>query len=274
MTAPDTAHFGAWPESPAPETMVELRRVEKRFGELPVLRGVSLRVGRGEVLTIIGPSGSGKTTLLRCINYLERPDSGEVWVNGTLIGQHPRDGKLVPSGERALREHRAEIGMVFQQFNLFPHLTVLDNVIEAPISVRRQSRAATIENAEILLRKVGVLEKRNEYPAKLSGGQQQRVAIARALAMSPRVMLFDEVTSALDPELVGEVLSVMRRLADEGMTMVVVTHEIAFARDVSSRVIVMDQGMAIDEGPPDELLTRPSHPRTKAFLQRVIKTAT
>ncbi len=260
--------YGRWPTPPTENTMVELRRIEKRFGELFVLQGVSLRVAKGDVLTVIGPSGSGKTTLLRCINHLERPDSGEVWVNGSLIGQHESHGKLVTSNERKLRAHRAEIGMVFQQFNLFPHLSVLDNVIEAPISVRRQPRAEAIANAEMLLSKVGLSEKRNEYPSKLSGGQQQRVAIARALAMSPRVMLFDEVTSALDPELVGEVLSVMRRLATDGMTMVVVTHEMRFARDVANRVVVMDHGLIIDQGSPAELLTRPSHPRTRAFLNR------
>lgn len=262
--------YAVWPKPPSQDTMVELRRIEKRFGELSVLRGVSLRVARGEVLTIIGPSGSGKTTLLRCINHLERPDSGEVWVSGSLIGQHPSRGGLAASNERQLRAHRAEVGMVFQQFNLFPHLTVLENIIEAPVSVRRQPRAEAVANAEQLLRKVGLSEKRNEFPSKLSGGQQQRVAIARALAMSPRVMLFDEVTSALDPELVGEVLAVMRQLAADGMTMVVVTHEIGFARDVANRIVVMDQGLIVDEGSPVDLLTRPSHPRTRAFLQRVL----
>jgi len=262
--------FATWPEPPSAGTMVELRRISKKFGGVAVLRDVSLRVAEREVLSIVGPSGSGKTTLLRCINHLERPDSGEVWVAGALIGKRASGRDLVATGERDLRKHRAEVGIVFQQYNLFPHLTVLENLIEAPIAVRKLRRNQAIAIAEEYLRKVGLTSKRDEYPGRLSGGQQQRVAIARALAMSPRVMLFDEVTSALDPELVGEVLEVMSKLAAEGTTMIVVTHEIAFARDVSTRVAVMDQGQIIDQGDPREVLTRPTNERTRTFLRRVL----
>lgn len=265
--------LGVASPTPAPGTMVELRRIRKTFGQVVVVRDVSLRVARGEVLTIVGPSGSGKTTLLRCINHLERPDSGEVWVDGHLVGQRATQGRLKPLKERDLRPHRAEVGMVFQQFNLFPHLTVLENLIEAPMSVRRLTRTASIEIADELLGKVGLVDKRGEYPSRLSGGQQQRVAIARALAMSPKVMLFDEVTSALDPELVGEVLSVMGKLAAEGMTMIVVTHEMGFARDVANRIVVMDEGVIIDEGAPADILNHPTNPRTRTFLKRVLPAA-
>ena len=262
--------FASWPTPPAPDIAVELRRIRKSLGPHLAVSDVSVRIAKGEVLSVIGPSGAGKTTLLRCVNYLERPDAGEVWVNGRLVGQHEVRGKLTQSSESELRRHRADVGIVFQQFNLFPHMTVLDNLIEAPISVRGLNRREAIEVAEELLSKVGLISKRDDLPGRLSGGQQQRVAIARALAMAPSIMLFDEVTSALDPELVGEVLAVMRKLAEDGMTMMVVTHEIAFARDVSSRIVVMENGSVIDEGPPTELLTNPQNPRTREFLRRVL----
>lgn len=267
-------NFAEWPTPPDPNVAVELRRIRKQLGSHLAVHDVSVRINKGEVLSVIGPSGAGKTTLLRCVNHLERPDSGEVWVNGRLVGQRESNGKLVHARESELRRHRAEIGIVFQQFNLFPHLTVMENLIEAPISVRHLRKSDATEIGEDLLRKVGLELKRNEYPSRLSGGQQQRVAIARALAMAPSVMLFDEVTSALDPELVGEVLAVMRKLAADGMTMMVVTHEIAFAREVSSRIVVMEDGLIIDEGEPAQLLTQPANARTREFLKRVLPNAT
>ena len=242
----------------------------KRFGSLEVLRDVNLDVHVGEKLAIIGPSGSGKTTLLRCINYIERPSSGHVLLNGTMIGHRPVGGRLVEMRDREIARLRARMGMVFQRFNLWPHLTALENVAIGPIKVLRQPPAEAREEAEALLAKVGLAHKCKEYPERLSGGQQQRVAIARCLAMKPQLVLFDEATSALDPELVGEVLVVMRQLAAEGMTMLIVTHEMRFAEDVADQVIVMDHGEIIDKGLPHELFRNPENPRTRAFLRAVI----
>ena len=255
-----------WPTPPPPDVMIELRGIGKSLGGRAVLQGIDLMVPEGRVVAIIGPSGSGKTTLLRCINFLERPDEGEVWVGGELVGQTERHGRLVAASERSLRSHRTDTGMVFQQFNLFRNMTVLQNVAFAPKASRGWSRKRADERARDLLRKVGLAEKANSYPSQLSGGQQQRVGIARALAMDPKVMLFDEVTSALDPELVGEVLAVMRQLAVEGMTMVVVTHEMTFARDVAHQIVFMDEGRVVDSGHPRDLMTSSDHPRIRAFL--------
>ncbi len=252
----------------------EILRIEalhKYFGKLEVLKGIDLTVRQGEVVAVIGPSGSGKSTLLRCINYLEQPTSGKINFNGELVGQkQAADGRLVALGERQLNAQRARIGMVFQRFNLFPHMTVLGNVIEAPIQVKGVSRAEAVKAGEKMLARVGLSEKRDEYPVRLSGGQQQRVAIARALAMEPHLMLFDEATSALDPELVGEVLAVMKDLALGGMTMVVVTHEMGFAKEVASRVVFMDGGVVVEEGPSKDVIDRPRHARTKEFLRKVL----
>ena len=244
--------------------------VHKRFGRLDVLRGVTMDVGRGEVVVIIGPSGSGKTTFLRCINHLERVDGGKIYVDGELVGYREKNGRLVEDREAEVARKRAAIGMVFQRFNLFPHLTALGNVVEAPLRVKKLSRRHADELGRGLLQKVGLAEKLNAYPAQLSGGQQQRVAIARALAMQPKLMLFDEATSALDPELVGEVLEVMKSLAREGMTMIVVSHEMGFAREVADRIVFMDEGVIVEEGPPEELFTRPLQPRTQAFLGKIL----
>ena len=230
--------------------------VHKRFGRLEVLKGVDFEIGRGEVVCLIGPSGSGKSTFLRCINHLEKIDAGRIEVNGHLIGYREENGKLVEDSERNIARQRAEIGMVFQRFNLFPHLTALENIIEAPIRVRGLSRDRAVAAAEELLDRVHLVAKRDVYPGKLSGGQQQRVAIARALAMSPALMLFDEATSALDPEMIGEVLEVMKTLATEGMTMVVVTHEMGFAREAANRMAMMDDGQIIEEGSPAAFLRR------------------
>ncbi|MEV4013425.1 amino acid ABC transporter ATP-binding protein [Nonomuraea angiospora] len=243
--------------------MVSVRGLCKRFGDLEVLKGVDLDVARGEVVVVMGPSGSGKTTLIRCLNLLEEPEAGTVRVCGTELacgGRHP---------VRQVRELRRRTAMVFQQFNLFPHLTALQNVMEGPISVRRVPRAQAATRGRELLARVGLEDKCDCYPAKLSGGQKQRVAIARALAMEPEVILFDEPTSALDPELHAEVLQVMRELAREGMTMVVVTHETAFAREVADRVVFMDGGTVIEQGPPSSFFTAPGHPRVRAFLRLV-----
>ena len=252
------------------ESMVRSVDVHKRFGRLEVLRGVSLDVARGEVVVIIGPSGSGKTTFLRCINHLERMDAGRIYVDGELVGYRERNGRLVEDSERAVARKRAAIGMVFQRFNLFPHLSALGNVIEAPIRVKKVPRKEAEETGRERLAKVGLADKLSAYPAQLSGGQQQRVAIARALAMEPKLMLFDEPTSALDPELVGEVLDVMKSLAREGMTMIVVSHEMGFAREVADRIVFMDEGVILEEGPPEELFLRPSQPRTQAFLSKIL----
>ena len=244
--------------------------VHKRFGRLEVLRGVDMDVARGEVVVVIGPSGSGKTTFLRCINHLERVDGGKIYVDGELVGYREKNGRLVEDREPEVARKRAAIGMVFQRFNLFPHLTALGNVVEAPLRVKKLSRREADELGRGLLQKVGLDEKLNAYPAQLSGGQQQRVAIARALAMQPKLMLFDEATSALDPELVGEVLEVMKSLAREGMTMIVVSHEMGFAREVADRIVFMDEGVIVEEGPPEELFTRPLQPRTQAFLGKIL----
>lgn len=258
------------------EPMFVVRNVHKRFGELEVLRDVSVEVARGQVLVIIGPSGSGKTTLLRCLNFLEDYDQGEIYFDGTLVGYRmDRNGRRVRDREANVSRLRAQIGMVFQHFNLWPHKTVLENVIEGLVVVERQDREAAAERGLQLLQRVGLADKAQAYPSKLSGGQMQRAAIARALAMDPRVLLFDEPTSSLDPELVGEVLQVMKELAVEdshrqGTTMVVVTHEIGFAREVADHVIMMDEGEIIETGPPDQLLRQPRHPRTKAFISKVL----
>ncbi len=250
--------------------MVQILDAHKRFGRLEVLRGVSLDVQRAEVVVLLGPSGSGKTTLLRCINHLEPLDAGRIYVDGELVGYRERNDRLVEDREPEIARKRASIGMVFQRFNLFPHLTALSNVTEAPIRVKKASRRDAEERGRALLEKVGLASKVGSYPSQLSGGQQQRVAIARALAMEPKLMLFDEPTSALDPELVGEVLDVMRALARDGMTMIVVTHEIGFAREVADRAVFMDEGLIVEEAPPRELFSSPNQERTKAFLSRIL----
>src|SRR5205809_3372571 len=239
--------------------MVRADKIVKHFGSLTVLDGIDLTVKRGQVVVIIGPSGSGKTTLLRCINHLEKIDSGHIYIEGEMIGYREVNGKLVEDREATIARIRSQIGFVFQRFNLFPHMTALENIIEAPIHVLHQSKAEVGARAQQLLAKVGLAEKANVYPHKLSGGQQQRVAIARALAMNPKLMLFDEATSALDPELVGEVLKVMKQLALEGMTMVVVTHEMGFARDVASDVVFMDKAVIVEEGTPEQIFDNPQH---------------
>lgn len=250
--------------------MVRVEGLRKKFGPNEVLRGIDLVVDRGQAVSVIGPSGSGKSTMLRCLNYLEEPSAGSIYVDGQLLGYHERNGVRRPMRGAPLNAMRAEIGMVFQHFNLWPHMTVLENLIEAPIRVRHVARSEAIGRAKDLLAKVGLSEKVNEYPVRLSGGQQQRVAIARALAMSPKVMLFDEVTSALDPELVGEVLQLMQKLARDGLTMVVVTHEMDFAREVCDRVVFMDRGQIVEAGSPDVVFRTPGDPRTKQFLSRVL----
>ncbi|MDA4085940.1 Glutamine transport ATP-binding protein GlnQ [Mycolicibacterium hassiacum DSM 44199] len=250
--------------------MVKAEQVCKSFGALQVLKGVSLEVGMGEVMCIIGPSGSGKSTFLRCINHLEQITAGRLYVDGELVGYRERGGKLHEMRPREVARQRRQVGMVFQHFNLFPHRTALENVIEAPIHVNRVKKDVAVARARDLLDQVGLADKADAYPLQLSGGQQQRVAIARALAMNPKLMLFDEPTSALDPELVGEVLGVMKKLAAEGMTMVVVTHEMGFAREVADQVVFMDGGVVVESGPPSEVLANPRHERTKAFLSKVL----
>jgi ABC-type polar amino acid transport system ATPase subunit len=250
--------------------MVRLERVNKSFGRLQVLRDVTLEIQKGEVVCIIGPSGAGKSTLLRCINHLETIDSGTIYFDGQPVYRYLRDGKTVVDPERRSEEVRSQIGLVFQAFNLFPHLTAIGNIMEAPIHVRKEPAEQARQRALALLRKVGISEKAEMYPHELSGGQQQRVAIARALAMNPKLMLFDEATSALDPELVGEVLRVMRQLAAEGMTMIVVTHEMDFARDVADRVIFMADAAIVEEGHPKQMFSAPSNPRTRQFLQTIL----
>jgi polar amino acid transport system ATP-binding protein len=257
----------------AARPMVETIGLRKSFGPIEVLSGIDVRVARGEVTCVLGPSGSGKSTFLRCINHLERPTAGRILVDGELIGYRERQGRLHEMKQAELAFQRREIGMVFQQFNLFPHLDVLANIMQPPMLVRGEARADVAARARGLLDMVGLAAKAHAYPRELSGGQQQRVAIARALAMRPKLMLFDEPTSALDPELVGEVLAVMQRLATEGMTMLVVTHEMGFARAVADRVIFMDAGLVVEEGTPAELLDRPRHGRTRAFLRRVLRGA-
>ncbi|MEW6866228.1 amino acid ABC transporter ATP-binding protein [Trueperella pyogenes] len=250
--------------------MVDVRDVHKFFGDLHVLRGVSFEVPRGSVTTILGPSGSGKSTILRCINVLETIQAGSIRVDGQLMGYREAGGKLHELTEKQVAAQRSRIGMVFQRFNLFPHMTALENIMEAPVQVKGVPKEAAKERAEELLTQVGLADRAGHYPAELSGGQQQRVAIARALAMDPDLMLFDEPTSALDPELVGEVLAVMKSLAAAGMTMVVVTHELGFAREVSDQVILMDEGQIVEAGCPSDVFDSPKHPRTKEFLAKVL----
>ncbi len=258
-------------EAPQPERpMVLAEQVCKNFGSLKVLRGISLEVKRGEVMCLIGPSGSGKSTFLRCVNHLEVVNAGRLYVDGDLIGYRERGGKLHEMSSKDAAKQRRDIGMVFQHFNLFPHRTALENVIEAPIQVKRKSKADALERARYLLDRVGLAGKADILAAQLSGGQQQRVAIARALAMDPKLMLFDEPTSALDPELVGEVLGVMRELAATGMTMLVVTHEMGFAREVADQLVFMDGGVVVESGNPREVLANPQHERTRGFLSKLL----
>jgi polar amino acid transport system ATP-binding protein len=250
--------------------MVEVEGVHKRFGRLEVLRGIDLEVRRGEVMVILGPSGSGKSTLLRCINHLENIDAGRISVDGNLVGYRQVGDRIYELKKKEVAERRAEVGMVFQRFNLFPHMTALGNIMEAPVRVRGTPRAEATKRARVLLERVGLEEKADAYPSQLSGGQQQRVAIARALAMEPKLMLFDEPTSALDPELVGDVLDVMRALSAEGMTMMVVTHEMGFAREVADQVVFMDGGVIVERGQPADVIGAPREERTKAFLSKVL----
>jgi len=250
--------------------MVKAEAVHKRFGRLEVLRGIDLDVEPGEVMVLIGPSGSGKSTFLRCINHLEKISAGRLWVDGELVGYRQDGDKVYELRDQEVARKRAEIGMVFQHFNLFPHMTALENVIEAPVRVKKVSRAAAQAEGATLLERVGLADKADAHPAQLSGGQQQRVAIARALAMHPKLMLFDEPTSALDPELVGDVLDVMRQLARDGMTMVVVTHEMGFAREVGDQMVFMDGGVIVEQGVPRDVITAPRHERTRAFLSKVL----
>jgi len=252
------------------ELMVQAESVCKRFGRLEVLKGISLQVARGEVMCMLGPSGSGKSTFLRCINHLEKINAGRLYVDGELVGYRETDGKLHELNEREVARNRAKIGMVFQHFNLFPHMTATENVTLAPMRVLKISRNEARERARDLLNRVGLGDKLDSYPVALSGGQQQRVAIARALAMQPKLMLFDEPTSALDPELVGDVLDAMRQLARDGMTMIVVTHEMGFAREVADTAVFMDEGVVVESGPPREVLANPQHERTKLFLSKVL----
>jgi len=252
------------------EPMVKAEGVHKRFGRVEVLRGVDLSVDAGTVTCLIGPSGSGKSTLLRCINHLEKIQAGRIWVDGDLVGYRQRGDRLYELKEAEIARKRAQIGMVFQHFNLFGHMTALENVIEAPCRVRRVRRSDAIARARELLERVGLGDRGDAYPSQLSGGQQQRVAIARALAMDPKLMLFDEPTSALDPELVGEVLDVIRGLAATGMTMLVVTHEMGFAREVADQVVFMDEGLIVERGTPSELLANPREARTRDFLGKVL----
>ncbi|MEV4350195.1 amino acid ABC transporter ATP-binding protein [Actinoplanes sp. NPDC049596] len=250
--------------------MVRADNVHKSFGSLEVLKGIDLVVRSGEVCCVLGPSGSGKSTFLRCVNHLEKINAGRIFVDGDLMGYRERGGKLHELGEKDVAKQRRSIGMVFQRFNLFPHMTVLQNVMEAPCRVKKEAKADVRDRAVAMLERVGLGEKTGSYPGQLSGGQQQRVAIARALAMRPKLMLFDEPTSALDPELVGEVLDVMKDLARDGMTMVVVTHEIGFAREVGDNLIFMDGGVVVEQGAPREVIANPQHERTRAFLSKVL----
>lgn len=250
--------------------VVSAQQVCKNFGSLQVLKGITLDVAPGEVMCMVGPSGSGKSTFLRCINHLETVNAGRLYVDGELIGYHERGDKLHEMNPRDIARQRRSIGMVFQRFNLFPHMTAMENVMEAPIRVQGRKKKEVAQHAEDLLARVGLSDKARNYPAQLSGGQQQRVAIARALAMRPQLMLFDEPTSALDPELVGEVLDVMRQLAKDGMTMIVVTHEMGFAREVGDQLVFMDGGVVVEAGDPRSVLGNPQHERTKAFLSKVL----
>jgi polar amino acid transport system ATP-binding protein len=252
------------------QVMVDAQGVRKRFGRQEVLRGITLQVRAGEVMCIIGPSGSGKSTFLRCINHLEKVDAGRLTIDGQLVGYREQGGKLYELRDREVCQRRADVGMVFQHFNLFPHMTALENVTIGPTRVKGEDKATAVERAKQLLGRVGLAEKLDAYPRQLSGGQQQRVAIARALCMRPKLMLFDEPTSALDPELVSDVLDVMRSLADDGMTMVVVTHEIGFAREVGDSLVFMDAGVVVEAGPPKEVLSSPRQERTQIFLSRIL----
>jgi polar amino acid transport system ATP-binding protein len=265
--------LGAIGGVPRPETdvVVDARDVNKWFGKLHVLKDVCLQVKRQETVVVIGPSGSGKTTFIRCVNHLEKIQSGRIFVNGHLIGYRETGaGKLAEDKERNIAKQRQEIGMVFQRFNLFPHMTAIENIIEAPIQVRGTSHEEAMVMGRALLDRVGLAAKENVYPNQLSGGQQQRIAIARALAMKPALMLFDEPTSALDPEMIGEVLEVMKELAREGMTMIVVSHEMGFAREVANRVVMMDEGVVVEEGTPDRVFNAPAQERTKTFLSKIL----
>jgi polar amino acid transport system ATP-binding protein len=250
--------------------LVQARNVHKAFDHLEVLKGIDLDVMPGEVVVILGPSGSGKSTFLRCINHLEAIQKGFIEVDGEQIGYKLKNDRLEKLSANSIARQRRKIGMVFQQFNLYPHMTVLQNIIEAPVGVHGQSRKDAIENARLLLKRVGLSEKVDAYPRQLSGGQQQRVAIARALAIKPKLMLFDEPTSALDPELVGEVLATMRDLAKQGLTMIVVTHEISFAKEAADRVVFMDGGIIVEQGKPEDVIGNPQHPRTQSFLSRFL----
>lgn len=255
----------------SPRPLVEITDLHKYYGPLEVLKGIDLDVHAGEKISIIGPSGSGKTTLLRCINFIETPTSGHISIDGEIIGEKTVKGRRVELPDRVLARQRSKIGMVFQRFNLFPHLTILQNIQIGPIKVARRPVGEVRELALELLDKVGLADKRDAYPGMLSGGQQQRVAIARALAMQPRLMLFDEATSALDPELVGDVLKVMAQLANDGMTMIIVTHEMQFAEEISDRVVFMDGGRVVEQGPPNEIFHSPSQARTQSFLRAVLR---
>ncbi|MDQ8702160.1 amino acid ABC transporter ATP-binding protein [Streptomyces sp. LHD-70] len=250
--------------------MVKAENVHKSFGHVEVLKGIDLEVKQGEVFCLIGPSGSGKSTFLRCINHLEKVNAGRLYVDGELVGYRQKGDKLHELKDSEVALKRRDIGMVFQRFNLFPHMTALENVMEAPVQVKGESKSAARERAGSLLERVGLADKAGNYPSQLSGGQQQRVAIARALAMEPKLMLFDEPTSALDPELVGDVLDVMRDLAESGMTMIVVTHEMGFAREVGDSLVFMDGGVVVESGNPRDVLTDPQHERTKSFLSKVL----
>ena len=254
----------------SPTPMVKAEAVHKNFGRLEVLRGINLEVQPREVMCMIGPSGSGKSTFLRCINHLEKIDAGRLSVDGALVGYEQRGDRLYELRDEEVCRKRSEIGMVFQRFNLFPHMTALQNVIEAPLRVKKENRDAAVARGRQLLERVGLQDKVNAYPNQLSGGQQQRVAIARALAMQPKLMLFDEPTSALDPELVGEVLDAMRKLAEDGMTMIVVTHEMGFAREVGDSLVFMDGGIVVEAGKPKDVISNPQHERTRAFLSKVL----
>ena len=256
--------------SQAEVPMVKAEAISKAYGSNQVLKSISLEVKRGEVLCLVGPSGSGKSTFLRCINHLETINAGRLWVDGELVGYRQHGDKIYEMHPKEAAKQRRDIGMVFQRFNLFPHKTALENIIEAPLVVSRRSKAESIANARELLRRVGLEAWADHYPSQLSGGQQQRVAIARALAMKPKLMLFDEPTSALDPELVGDVLDVMKELAAEGMTMVVVTHEIGFAREVADEVVFMDGGVVVESGPPAQVIEQPEHERTRGFIRSVL----
>jgi polar amino acid transport system ATP-binding protein len=252
------------------EPMIRAENVHKSFGRLEVLNGIDVEVRPGEVCVVVGPSGSGKSTFLRCINHLEKVDAGRIWVDGQLIGYRQRGDKLHELRDKEVAAQRRAIGMVFQRFNLFPHMTAVENVMEAPLRAKLGTKAEIRQRALQLLHRVGLGDKVDTYPGQLSGGQQQRVAIARALAMRPKLMLFDEPTSALDPELVGEVLDVMKDLARDGMTMIVVTHEIGFAREVGDHLIFMDAGVVVEAGPPRDVIAAPKHERTRAFLAKVL----